>query len=70
MLATWMESGEVRGDLPVDLLIGQFLGRTEQSVAELFDVVVGRALASFADTVPFTPDGLPGYAGARFDLLQ
>jgi AcrR family transcriptional regulator len=37
---------------------------------ELFDLVVGRALVSLADTVPFTPDDLPGYAGSLFDLLQ
>ncbi|PVE10700.1 TetR family transcriptional regulator [Streptomyces scopuliridis] len=37
---------------------------------ELFDLVVGRATVSLADTVPFTADALPEYTGALFDLLQ
>lgn len=36
---------------------------------ELFDLIVERALAELADAVPFTPEDLPGYAGALFDYF-
>jgi len=36
---------------------------------ELFDIVVQRQLGVLADAVPFTPDDLPGYAGALFDWV-
>ncbi|MFE9067301.1 hypothetical protein [Streptomyces violaceusniger] len=47
-----------KGDLPADA------GDLDDPPA------VGKALVSLADTVPFTPDDLPGYAGALFDLRQ
>lgn len=36
---------------------------------ELFDLVVARTLSEMSKDVPFTPDDLPGYAGALFDYL-
>ncbi|MET8961375.1 TetR family transcriptional regulator [Streptomyces sp. NPDC004074] len=36
----------------------------------LFDAVLGDRLSVLADTVPYTPDDLPGYAGALFDALN
>ncbi|MDL9938880.1 TetR family transcriptional regulator [Gordonia sp. ABSL1-1] len=36
---------------------------------QLFDLVVARALSEMAESVPFTPDDLPGYAGLLFDYL-
>jgi AcrR family transcriptional regulator len=35
----------------------------------LFDAMLGQRLGNLADAVPFTPDDLPGYAGALFDAL-
>ncbi|MDT7697169.1 MAG: hypothetical protein QOI75_6536 [Pseudonocardiales bacterium] len=35
----------------------------------LFDAMLGLRLGNLADAVPFTPDDLPGYAGALFDAL-
>lgn len=37
---------------------------------ELFDLVVARTLSAMSQDVPFTPDDLPGYAGALFDYLM
>lgn len=37
---------------------------------ELFDLVVARTLSAMSEDVPFTPDDLPGYAGALFDYLM
>jgi AcrR family transcriptional regulator len=37
--------------------------------AELFDLVVGRAISQMAVDVPFDAGDLPGYAGALFDYL-
>lgn len=37
---------------------------------DLFDLVVGQALVSLADSVPFTPHDLPAYAGSLYDLLE
>jgi AcrR family transcriptional regulator len=39
------------------------------SKAGLFDAVIAARLGLLSDTVPFTPDDLPGYAGALFDAL-
>lgn len=36
----------------------------------LFDAMLAVRLGNLADAVPFTPDDLPGYAGALFDALQ
>jgi AcrR family transcriptional regulator len=36
----------------------------------LFDATLADRLGVLADTVPFTPDDLPGYAGALFDALN
>jgi AcrR family transcriptional regulator len=36
----------------------------------LFDAMLADRLGVLADTVPFTPDDLPGYAGALFDALN
>lgn len=36
----------------------------------LFDLVVAQALSAMSENVPFTPDDLPGYAGALFDYLM
>ncbi|MUM16350.1 TetR/AcrR family transcriptional regulator [Mycobacterium sp. CBMA271] len=35
----------------------------------LFDTVVAHSIKRMSDAVPFTPDDLPGYAGALFDHL-
>ncbi|MGV0584731.1 TetR family transcriptional regulator [Mycobacteroides chelonae] len=35
----------------------------------LFDTVVAHSIQRMSDAVPFTPDDLPGYAGALFDHL-
>src|ERR1700761_7077700 len=35
----------------------------------LFDAVLQSRLTVLADAVPFTPDDIPGYAGALFDEL-
>ncbi|SMD25896.1 TetR family transcriptional regulator [Kibdelosporangium aridum] len=40
------------------------------SKENLFDAVLGDRLKVLADTVPYTPDDLPGYAGALFDALS
>jgi AcrR family transcriptional regulator len=40
------------------------------SKENLFDAVLGDRLSVLADTVPYTPDDLPGYAGALFDALN
>lgn len=37
---------------------------------ELFDLVVAQTLSAMSENVPFTPDDLPGYAGALFDYLM
>lgn len=37
---------------------------------ELFDLIVARTLSAMSEDVPFTPDDLPGYAGALFDYLM
>jgi AcrR family transcriptional regulator len=39
------------------------------SKAGLFDAMLSARLGILSDTVPFTPDDLPGYAGALFDAL-
>jgi AcrR family transcriptional regulator len=36
---------------------------------DLFDAVLARTLGVLTEAVPFTPDDLPGYAGALFDRL-
>jgi AcrR family transcriptional regulator len=36
----------------------------------LFDAVLSERLQVFADQVPLTPDDLPGYAGALFDVVS
>jgi AcrR family transcriptional regulator len=36
----------------------------------LFDAMLAVRLRDLADAVPFTPDDVPGYAGALFDALQ
>ncbi|TFV31258.1 TetR/AcrR family transcriptional regulator [Streptomyces sp. T1317-0309] len=36
----------------------------------LFDAVLSDRLSVLADTAPYTPDDLPGYAGALFDALN
>jgi AcrR family transcriptional regulator len=36
---------------------------------DLFDAVLARTLAVLTEAVPFTPEDLPGYAGALFDQL-
>ncbi len=36
----------------------------------LFDALLASRLSLLADAVPFTPDDLPGYAGALFDALN
>jgi AcrR family transcriptional regulator len=36
---------------------------------QLFDLVIAQALAELEAGVPFTPNDLPGYAGATFDFL-
>jgi AcrR family transcriptional regulator len=36
---------------------------------DLFDAMIANRLGILADTVPFTPDDLPGYAGALFDAF-
>jgi AcrR family transcriptional regulator len=36
---------------------------------ELFDAVLARSLGILTEAVPFTPEDLPGYAGALFDRL-
>jgi AcrR family transcriptional regulator len=36
----------------------------------LFDAVLDDRISVLADTVPYTPDDLPGYAGALFDALN
>jgi AcrR family transcriptional regulator len=36
---------------------------------ELFDAVLSRSLGALTEEVPFTPEDLPGYAGALFDQL-
>lgn len=40
------------------------------SKENLFDAVLGNQLSVLADAVPYTPDDLPGYAGALFDALN
>ena len=40
------------------------------SKEQLFDAVLADRLSLLADTAPFTPDDLPGYAGALFDALN
>jgi len=40
------------------------------SKESLFDAVLGDRLSVLADSVPYTPDDLPGYAGALFDALN
>jgi AcrR family transcriptional regulator len=35
----------------------------------LFDAMLGARLGVLSDAVPFTPDDLPGYAGALFDAM-
>ncbi|WP_354637674.1 TetR family transcriptional regulator [Kitasatospora camelliae] len=47
-------------------LIYVYFGNKEQ----LFDIVIERALLLGAESVPFDPDDLPGYAGAVFDHLS
>ncbi|MEV6653751.1 TetR family transcriptional regulator [Streptomyces sp. NPDC051219] len=47
-------------------LIYVYFGNKEQ----LFDAVLQRALEIGAETVPFDPQDLPGYAGAVFDHLH
>ncbi len=39
------------------------------SKEQLFDTVMGAAVARLADEVPLRPDDLPGYAGALFDYV-
>ncbi|WP_406180313.1 TetR family transcriptional regulator [Streptomyces sp. NBC_01006] len=46
-------------------LIYVYYGNKEQ----LFDAVLRRALETGSESVPFSPDDLPGYAGAVFDHL-
>lgn len=46
-------------------LIYVYYGNKEQ----LFDAVLQRALETGSESVPFSPDDLPGYAGAVFDHL-
>ena len=46
-------------------LIYVHFGNKEQ----LFEAVTGEMVGVLADAVPFTPDDLPGYAGALFDHL-
>jgi AcrR family transcriptional regulator len=36
---------------------------------DLFDAVLGRTIGVLTEAVPFTPENLPGYAGAVFDQL-
>jgi AcrR family transcriptional regulator len=36
---------------------------------DLFDAALARTLGVLTETVPFTPEDLPGYAGALFDQL-
>jgi AcrR family transcriptional regulator len=36
---------------------------------DLFDAVLVRSIGALTEAVPFTPDDLPGYAGALFDHL-
>lgn len=36
---------------------------------DLFDAVLARTLGVLTEAVPFTPEDLPGYAGALFDQL-
>jgi AcrR family transcriptional regulator len=36
---------------------------------DLFDAVLGRTIAVLTEAVAFTPENLPGYAGAVFDQL-
>lgn len=36
----------------------------------LFDAMLAARLGDLADTVPFTPADIPGYAGALFDALE
>jgi AcrR family transcriptional regulator len=36
----------------------------------LFDAVLTERLQQFSDQVPLTPDDLPGYAGALFDVVS
>jgi AcrR family transcriptional regulator len=36
---------------------------------DLFDAVLARTLGVLTEAVPFTPEDLPGYAGALFDRL-
>jgi AcrR family transcriptional regulator len=36
---------------------------------DLFDAVLARTLGVLTETVPFTPEDLPGFAGALFDEL-
>jgi AcrR family transcriptional regulator len=36
---------------------------------DLFDAVLARTLGLLTEAVPFTPEDLPGYAGALFDQL-
>ncbi|MEV4756989.1 TetR family transcriptional regulator [Micromonospora sp. NPDC049559] len=40
------------------------------SKENLFDAVLADRLGVLADAVPYTPDDLPGYAGALFDALN
>jgi AcrR family transcriptional regulator len=40
------------------------------SKESLFDAVLADRLGVLADAAPFTPDDLPGYAGALFDALN
>ncbi|GAA2712550.1 TetR family transcriptional regulator [Actinoplanes palleronii] len=40
------------------------------SKEDLFDAVLGDRLGVLADAAPYTPDDLPGYAGALFDALS
>ncbi|HET6154644.1 MAG TPA: TetR family transcriptional regulator [Marmoricola sp.] len=37
---------------------------------DLFDAVLADRMSVLADAAPFTPDDLPGYAGALFDALN
>src|ERR1700754_2988491 len=36
----------------------------------LFEAVLADRMSDLSDTVPFTPEDLPGYAGALFDALE
>ena len=46
-------------------MIYSYFGNKE----ELFDSVIDAAVGDLHETVPFTPEDLPGFAGALFDFL-